>query len=133
MLACVNPSIESFEETLSTLKYADSAKKMVNTVLVNETVKCGKKTGEVAKLRMEVERLNREKKEMLQIMSEVIDSSPARPQQVHIKKDEEQQKQQVVVQPQPQYVSIQTPARKPPSQDSLLPIPVLVNLNPDPM
>ncbi|GMI15663.1 hypothetical protein TrLO_g15197 [Triparma laevis f. longispina] len=144
MLACVNPAVESFEETLSTLKYADSAKKMVTTVTVNESVKKGKTNGEVAKLMMEVERLQQEKEEMLQIFQEVI-ATPGG----HIGNQEQQQMDQPPTQPQQQemmimnqdqlstqqqqYVSIQTPARKARPNHSDLPIPVLVNLNPDPM
>ncbi|GMI09631.1 hypothetical protein TrVE_jg9696 [Triparma verrucosa] len=136
MLACVNPAVESFEETLSTLKYADSAKKMVTSVTVNESVKKGKTSGDVAKLMMEVERLQQEKEEMLQIMQEVI-ATPGRhhQQQQHEQLPPPQQQEshhEKIAHQQQQYVSIQTPARKArPNTD--LPIPVLVNLNPDPM
>jgi kinesin family protein 13 len=36
MVATVSPSARHYEETLSTLKYADRAKQIVNTAVVNE-------------------------------------------------------------------------------------------------
>ncbi len=36
MVATVSPASENFEETLSTLRYADRAKRIVNNAVVNE-------------------------------------------------------------------------------------------------
>lgn len=36
MIATVSPALDNFEETLSTLRYADRAKKIVNHAVVNE-------------------------------------------------------------------------------------------------
>lgn len=36
MVATVSPSADNFEETLSTLRYADRAKRIVNHAVVNE-------------------------------------------------------------------------------------------------
>ena len=36
MLATISPASENFEETLSTLRYADRAKRIVNHAVVNE-------------------------------------------------------------------------------------------------
>ena len=36
MVATVSPSADNFEETLSTLRYADRAKRIVNHAIVNE-------------------------------------------------------------------------------------------------
>ena len=36
MVATVSPSADSYEETLSTLRYADRAKRIVNHAVVNE-------------------------------------------------------------------------------------------------
>lgn len=39
MLATVSPAADNYQETLSTLRYADSAKRIVNQAVVNEDVK----------------------------------------------------------------------------------------------
>lgn len=36
MIATVSPAADNYEETLSTLRYADSAKRIVNRAVVNE-------------------------------------------------------------------------------------------------
>lgn len=36
MIATVSPAADNYEETLSTLRYADSAKRIVNHAVVNE-------------------------------------------------------------------------------------------------
>jgi kinesin family protein 1 len=36
MIAAISPSDRDLDETLSTLRYADNAKKIVNTAIVNE-------------------------------------------------------------------------------------------------
>lgn len=36
MLATISPAADNFEETLSTLRYADRAKRIVNHAVVNE-------------------------------------------------------------------------------------------------
>lgn len=36
MVATISPSADNFEETLSTLRYADRAKRIVNHAVVNE-------------------------------------------------------------------------------------------------
>ena len=36
MVATVSPSVDNYEETLSTLRYADRAKRIVNHAVVNE-------------------------------------------------------------------------------------------------
>jgi len=36
MVATVSPAADNYEETLSTLRYADSAKRIVNRAVVNE-------------------------------------------------------------------------------------------------
>lgn len=36
MIATISPSSDNYEETLSTLRYADRAKKIVNHAVVNE-------------------------------------------------------------------------------------------------
>ncbi|GMH55717.1 hypothetical protein TrRE_jg10047, partial [Triparma retinervis] len=70
MIATVSPSLEHFEETFSTLKYAERAKKMVNHVRMNSsTTEMGPNThAEIQKLRSEVERLKNEKEEMMRAL-----------------------------------------------------------------
>lgn len=53
MLAAISPSADNFEETLSTLRYADRAKLIVNRAVVNEDPQ----TKLVRELRAEIERL----------------------------------------------------------------------------
>ncbi|KAM5152250.1 kinesin-like protein KIF13A [Mantella aurantiaca] len=53
MLATVSPAADNYQETLSTLRYADSAKRIVNQAVVNEDVK-SKAIGE---LQEEIKRL----------------------------------------------------------------------------
>lgn len=36
MVATISPAADNYEETLSTLRYADSAKRIVNRAVVNE-------------------------------------------------------------------------------------------------
>lgn len=36
MIATVSPAADNYEETLSTLRYADSAKRIVNHAVINE-------------------------------------------------------------------------------------------------
>jgi kinesin family protein 1 len=36
MIATISPSADNFEETLSTLRYADRAKRIINHAVVNE-------------------------------------------------------------------------------------------------
>ena len=36
MVATISPSLDNYEETLSTLRYADRAKRIVNHAVVNE-------------------------------------------------------------------------------------------------
>jgi len=36
MIATISPAADNYEETLSTLRYADSAKRIVNHAVVNE-------------------------------------------------------------------------------------------------
>lgn len=36
MIATISPAADNYEETLSTLRYADSAKRIVNRAVVNE-------------------------------------------------------------------------------------------------
>lgn len=38
MICAISPSVMNYEETLSTLRYADRAKKIVNKAIVNESV-----------------------------------------------------------------------------------------------
>lgn len=37
MICALSPAVDNFEETLSTLRYADQAKKIKNVAVVNET------------------------------------------------------------------------------------------------
>ena len=76
MIATVSPSLDHFEETLSTLKYAERAKKMVNHVKMNSstTQMVPSTHAEIQKLRSEVERLRNEKEEMIRAFTD----TPAR-------------------------------------------------------
>ena len=40
MIAAVSPAADNFDETMSTLRYADRAKQIVNKAVVNEDVRC---------------------------------------------------------------------------------------------
>lgn len=50
MIACTSPAMNSHEETLNTLKYADRARKIKNKAVVN----LDPQTAEMARLRHEV-------------------------------------------------------------------------------
>lgn len=54
MMAAISPSLDNFEETLSTLRYANQAKRIVNVAVVNEddnTIMLRKLTEEIDSLR----------------------------------------------------------------------------------
>ncbi|XP_040211804.1 interferon-induced very large GTPase 1-like [Rana temporaria] len=53
MLATVSPAADNYQETLSTLRYADSAKRIVNQAVVNEDVK----SKAIEELQEEIKRL----------------------------------------------------------------------------
>ena len=55
MIATISPSADNYEETLSTLRYADRAKKIVNKAVVNEDPN----TKVIRELKEEVEKLKR--------------------------------------------------------------------------
>ncbi|OQR91105.1 kinesin-like protein [Achlya hypogyna] len=62
MLAMVSPASDNYEETLSTLRYAESAKKIINRVVVNEDKNAAiirQLRQEIAELRAQLERLPR--------------------------------------------------------------------------
>ena len=59
MVATVSPAADNFEETLSTLRYADRAKRIVNHAVVNEDPNARI----IRELREEVEELQKELKE----------------------------------------------------------------------
>ncbi|KDO34544.1 hypothetical protein SPRG_00607 [Saprolegnia parasitica CBS 223.65] len=62
MLAMVSPSSDNYEETLSTLRYAESAKKIINRVVVNEDKNAAiirQLRQEIADLRAQLEKLPR--------------------------------------------------------------------------
>ncbi|XP_068100159.1 interferon-induced very large GTPase 1-like [Hyperolius riggenbachi] len=64
MLATVSPAADNYEETLSTLRYADSAKRIVNQAVVNEDVKSKaieELQGEIRRLREELNEAEHEK------------------------------------------------------------------------
>lgn len=56
MISTISPSLDNYEETLSTLRYADRAKRIVNNAVVNEDPNARL----VRELREEVETLKRE-------------------------------------------------------------------------
>lgn len=56
MISTISPSADSYEETLSTLRYADRAKRIVNNAVVNEDPNAKL----IRDLRDEVESLRRE-------------------------------------------------------------------------
>lgn len=58
MVATVSPSSDNYEETLSTLRYADRAKRIVNHAVVNEDPKAKI----IRELRQEVEALKEQLK-----------------------------------------------------------------------
>jgi hypothetical protein len=123
MMACVSPNPEHFEETLSTLKYADQAKRMVTSVIMNKTKAdlgssgSGSTDALVKELRREVMRLKEEREEMLKMM----ETPWAGPQdQIGQKEEEIGEYQRQIYEAQQMNVS---------SGGG----PVLVNLNPDPM
>ena len=59
MVATISPSADNYEETLSTLRYADRAKRIVNHAVVNEDPNARI----IRELREEVETLQKELKE----------------------------------------------------------------------
>lgn len=59
MVATISPAADNFEETLSTLRYADRAKRIVNHAVVNEDPNARI----IRELREEVETLQKELKE----------------------------------------------------------------------
>ncbi|XP_068120827.1 kinesin-like protein KIF13A [Hyperolius riggenbachi] len=64
MLATVSPAADNYQETLSTLRYADSAKRIVNQAVVNEDVKSKaieELQGEIRRLREELNEAEHEK------------------------------------------------------------------------
>lgn len=56
MISAISPSLDNYEETLSTLRYADRAKKIVNNPVVNEDPNAKI----IRNLREEVENLRRQ-------------------------------------------------------------------------
>jgi len=155
MIATVSPSLDHFDETFSTLKYAERAKRMVNHVKMNsETIEVGSTHAEIQKLREEVQRLRSEKEEMMRALTD----TPARTLQQHNQSQIDNIESQIT-----EAVSAasematshaqfrpairqhhDTPAPVPCSSNTVtkinqsvptLPenIPTLVNLNPDPM
>lgn len=59
MVATISPAADNYEETLSTLRYADRAKRIVNHAVVNEDPNARI----IRELREEVENLQKELKE----------------------------------------------------------------------
>ena len=56
MLATISPAYDNYEETLSTLRYADQAKKIVNHAVINED-----EPGTIIReLRNEIDKLRKE-------------------------------------------------------------------------
>ena len=66
MIATISPAADNYEETLSTLRYADRAKKIVNKAVVNEDPN----TRIIRELKEEVEKLKR------QLMSAGLSDQP---------------------------------------------------------
>ena len=59
MIACASPSSDNFVESLNTLKYADRAKNIQNTVMINEEIG-GNAAFEVAQLKKQIAALKQE-------------------------------------------------------------------------
>mmetsp|Transcript_20771 Transcript_20771/g.34088 ORF Transcript_20771/g.34088 Transcript_20771/m.34088 type:complete len:1426 (-) Transcript_20771:300-4577(-) len=58
MIACISPADINFEESLTTLKYADRAKKIKNRAIINEEEE--KRMEEVKQMKEEIESLNQQ-------------------------------------------------------------------------
>ncbi|XP_073491548.1 kinesin-like protein KIF13A isoform X1 [Aquarana catesbeiana] len=67
MLATVSPAADNYQETLSTLRYADSAKRIVNQAVVNEDVK----SKVIEELQEEIKRLREQLTTTEQVKAEV--------------------------------------------------------------
>ncbi|XP_077306201.1 interferon-induced very large GTPase 1-like [Lithobates pipiens] len=68
MLATVSPAADNYQETLSTLKYAESAKRIVNQAVVNEDVK----SKAIEELQEEIKRLREQLTTTEHVKAEVI-------------------------------------------------------------
>ena len=67
MVATISPAADNYEETLSSLRYADRAKRIVNHAIVNEDPNARI----IRELRKEVETLHKEL-EKAQVLSNIL-------------------------------------------------------------